>query len=94
MMNEASASSLPQVTVLVAIVDQRVAGTAVLPLQGGRGGNHLHAGEVPRSPAPLLRLGPGTARQACEDDRQDRPHSLIEFHCIRKKIERVEEVGR
>jgi hypothetical protein len=60
-MDEDTSGLLPEVTVSVAIVDQRIARVAVFALQGRTGGDDLYAWKVPRGSAPLLRLCPSAA---------------------------------
>ncbi len=58
MMDKDAASLLPKVAVLVLVVHQSITRVTVLTPQSRASGDHLHAGEMPRRPAPLLRLGP------------------------------------
>ena len=92
--DEDAALLLPQMLEFDGVVDEGVAGVAVLALEGGGGGDHLDSGEMPRRPAALLRLGPGAAGQAGQDHRLLVADGLEQLHRVRHQVERVEEVRR
>src|SRR5688500_10850242 len=94
MMDEDSAGSLPEMAVLVAVVDQGIARAAMFALESCRGGDHLDAGKMPFRPAPLLRLGPVASRQARQDHRVEMPDRPEQLHGIGEGFQAVEEVLR
>jgi hypothetical protein len=88
--DEGAAGLFPQMAVLAAVVDQHVAGMAMLPLQRRAGGDHRHAGEVALGPPALLRLGPVPAGKARQDYRVLGPNRVIEFIGVGQGIEALE----
>lgn len=92
MMDENAARLLPEVTVCVPVVDERVAGLAMLALQRRRRRDHRDAREVPLGPMPLLWLRPSAARQAREDDGLASLKRREEFLRVGQELELREEV--
>ena len=69
MMHEYDARGLVSGAVLLAVVDQDVAGMHVLVLVGGHAGDDRHAGKMLGGPFDLLRRRPPPEWQSGEDGR-------------------------
>jgi hypothetical protein len=92
MVDKNASGLFPSIPVPISVIDEGVTRSAMLAFERGRRGDDLHVGEVPRSPTPLLRLCPGTARKAREDDRVEVPDGGEQLHGIRHEVEGVEEI--